>query len=159
MLEAVCERTSYPGLESRLIVGNEAAPRQPGLVQPVDRARLELDPTAQDHLRHAHRRELEAADLARGLDVVDHERDVVPAILEGDDLGFLPHVAEPLTVREPALDRPCEKPFNGRLRGTLAIRIEYADVCDGSCRQVAELNLEAVGVLASRQRRETTPPS
>ena len=147
MLVAVGERTADPRLEDGLIVGDEAAPGQPGLVQPVNRAHLEFDAAAQDHLGHAYRRELEAADLARGLDVVDHECDVVPTVLEGDDLGFLPHVAEPLAVGEPTLDRPCEESFTGGLCDTLTVRIENADVGHRARGKVAKLHLEAVRVL------------
>ena len=49
MLGAVRERTADPGLERRLIVGEEAVTRQPGPVQPVDRARLELDAVGDDY--------------------------------------------------------------------------------------------------------------
>jgi hypothetical protein len=153
MLVPVGERPTDPSLESGLIVGNIATPREPGLVQPVDSACLERDVAAQDDFGHAHRREVEAADLTLRVDVVDHERDVVPTIREGDDLGLIPHVAQPLAVCEPALDRPSEESFAGGLRHTLAVGLKNAYIGDSTRGQIAKLYLEAVRILSRGQGR------
>jgi hypothetical protein len=89
VFEPVGEGPTVPGLEGGLFVRHEAAVRQPGSEEPVERAQFELDVAAQLDLGHAHGRELEAADFTLGTDSVDLDldRDVVAAVLQGHDAG------------------------------------------------------------------------
>jgi hypothetical protein len=158
-LVAVRERLTDPGFEGGVVVGDIAAVRQPGCVEPIDRAGFAREVAAYADFRDAHWREFEATDLAcwfeigDGIDIIDNQRDVVSTLRERDDLGLVPHVAEPLAVCEPARAvalGPSHQAFVRGLRDPFAIGIEHADVGDGARGQVAKLGFEAVWVFVLR---------
>ena len=80
MLKAVGEGAAVPGFEGGQVGGDVAAFGEPGAKQPIERALLEFDVAAQRDFRHAHGREIKAADVALGLEIVgDFDGNVVTA--------------------------------------------------------------------------------
>ena len=155
LARAMGERLAVPGLEHRLMRREMAAAREPGPVQPVDRARLELEGAGDRYLRHRHRREADHRDaVTDGRPLGHDEPDVVAAALRRHHVGAVPLVAEPLAVGEPALACPRHEP---RVRGEHVVALvgpRDAEVRDAPRGQLEHPDLEAVGVVSGGQPRE-----
>ena len=62
-------------------------------------AQLEVDPPSYGDLSYRHRRKIVPADLAPGGKPFPLDGDIVAAVLQRRDLGIVPLIAEPLSVR------------------------------------------------------------
>jgi len=105
-----------------------------------------VDVAASVDLGNPHGWKPEAADVAIGHRLVDHECNVVAAVRQGDDLWLVPHVAQPLTVRQTALLSPGEQMPECRFCCTLAVGIEHPQIGDGACGKVAHARLEPIRI-------------
>lgn len=92
------------------------------------------------------------ADVACGHQCVDHERDVVAAVRQGDDFRLVPHVAQPLAACQIALLGPGKQTPECRLRCTIGVGLEHPHVSDGARWQVAQTRHEPIRIGADVQR-------
>src|SRR5262245_26289956 len=87
-----------PSFKARLIGGHESAGRKPSPKQPVQRAHLQIDRSANFDFSNLHGWKLHPTDFAAWSHVGNFETNVVAALLVGYDFWVVPHVSEPLSV-------------------------------------------------------------
>ena len=129
---------SVPGFEARLVIGCVPAAREPRGVQPVECTHFEFNRSCNVDLRHPHRGKPRLADLTVERDRVGNlDADVIAAKIEGDDLRILPLVPKPLAAREVVFSRPREQASRSSWYAVCLVRLEDAQICDATRRQIA----------------------
>jgi len=138
VLDAVGEGVGFEGLEHGLVGGGIAAGGEPGAEEPVEGAELEVGGAFDLDLGDEGGGEGGNAYFAHGLDGVgDFEADVVAAVFEGDDLGIVPLVPEPLATGEATSFGPGEESGGGGLDVIAFIGAVDADIGDAARREEA----------------------
>ena len=153
-LEVLCsvrEGSTDPGFKARMIVGHVSATREPRAIEPLQRAKFEIEPPAYLDLRHDHRREPEPANFALRGESLCLDCDVVSAVFQRRDLGIVPLIAKPLSVCESLAFGPRDQALGGLEHAFALVWPGNADVCHAACRQVADFHAELVGIVPGRQ--------
>ena len=140
-----------PGFKGRMIIGHVSTTREPGAIEPLQRAQLEVEPAAYLDFRHDHRRKLEPADFALWVELGCLNCDVIPAVCQRRDLGVVPLVTKPLSVGESLTLGPGEQSLGGLDYSIALVGPGNADVCHGSCGNIANSHPELVGIMPRRQ--------
>ena len=140
-----------------MIVGHVSTAREPRAIEPLQRAKLQVDPAAYLDLRHDHRREPEPANFALWGESLGLDCDVVSAVFQRRDLGIVPLIAKPLSVCESMAFGPREKALGGPDHTIALVWPGNADVCHGACRHVADSHPELVGIVPRRQALQARP--
>src|SRR5580704_5639674 len=102
-LEVLCsvrKGSTNPCFEAWMIIGHVSAAREPRAIEPLQGAQFQIEPSADFHLRHDHRREPEPANFTFWGESLGLDCDVVPAVRKRRDLGVVPLIAKPLSVCE-----------------------------------------------------------
>src|SRR6516162_9134116 len=145
------ERPTHPRLEGGLVVGDEAASRQPAAIEPLQGAEFEVQPAADRNFRHAHRRKLIATHFAARVEACCLHGDIVLAVLQRRDLGIVPLVTEPLAIGEPASFGPGQE-SKDRLHGAVAlVGPVHPNVGYGTRRELADAYPKGVRVVPGWQ--------
>ena len=147
----VGEGLADPGFEAGLVVWGEAAAGEPGGVEPIQGAELKLDGAGDVDLGHFHGREAGFTDALPERDALGHfEADIVATLLEGDDLGVVPLVAQPLAAGEATFARPGHEARDGLRYALSFIWAEHAQVGDAPGGQIAQAYGEAIWIGTGR---------
>jgi hypothetical protein len=131
-LEVLCsvrEGSANPGFKTRMIVGHVSATREPRAIEPLQRAKFQIELAAYLDLRHDHRREPEPANFALWGESLCLDCDVVSAVLQRRDLGVVPLVAKPLPVCELLAFGPRHEALGSPDHGIALVWPGNADVC------------------------------
>jgi hypothetical protein len=113
--------------------------------------KLEVEPPSYCDLSHDHRRKSVSAHLALGGKPFRLDGNIVSAVLQRRDLGIVPLIAKPLSIRESVSFGPVHK-VPDRLDYTVAlVGLVHSDVRHGARGEVADFDPEGVWIVPRPQ--------
>ena len=142
------ERLANPCFKTRLLGRHESALWKPGSEQPVQSPHLQVYSAANFDFRDLHRCKFDQANFTIGNRRRDFYTDVVATVLVRYDFRVVPHVAEPLTIRQATSLSPQNQPLRSAHDPIPAEGLLNPDIGDVAWRKSAETDLEPIRVGA-----------